>query len=67
MVIYLFVNFHFNWKIHFFFLIFSNEIEKLSKMIREWKSKYHYSKIECTKLTILQQKLQEYATVNGLI
>jgi len=44
-----------------------NEIEKLSKMVRQWKSKYHYTKNECNKLAILQQKLLEYATVNRLI
>ncbi|XP_022162874.1 uncharacterized protein LOC111028511 [Myzus persicae] len=45
----------------------SDEIEKLSKMVQQWKSKYHYSRDECNQLATLQQKLQMYSdTVNSL-
>uniref|UniRef100_A0A2S2NR40 Uncharacterized protein n=1 Tax=Schizaphis graminum TaxID=13262 RepID=A0A2S2NR40_SCHGA len=46
----------------------SNEIEKLSKMVQQWKSKYHYSRDECNQLATLQQELKMYSdTVNDLI
>jgi len=49
------------------FFFFSDEIEKLSKMVQQWKSKYHYSRDECDQLATLQQKLQMYSdTVNSL-
>lgn len=45
----------------------SNEIEKLSKMVQQWKSKYHYSRDECNQLATLQQHLKVYSdTVNDL-
>ncbi|KAE9525082.1 hypothetical protein AGLY_014496 [Aphis glycines] len=45
----------------------SNEIEKLSKMVQQWKSKYHYSRDECNQLATLQQNLKVYSdTVNDL-
>ncbi|KAL4135676.1 hypothetical protein QTP88_007272 [Uroleucon formosanum] len=44
-----------------------DEIEKLSKMVQQWKSKYHYSRDECNQLANLQQQLQMYSdTVNSL-